>query len=331
MINFGSKLKELRLAKGKSQKDLAEYLNISFQSVSKWESGIHYPDVFLLEKIANYFDVGVEYFFDSAKTQKKEKVFEEIETTINVNSTIVTWTDFIYNNTIAPVAELDKTRHCAGNRYLKTHPGPKDYLIIAVDKNNKICFFGLHYNNHIPTCGPDWCFYSKSGEEGKNNPCLIIEDSYFKSDARKKNYFGFEFVIPQGGFLINIPIMSIEHRNILSFLLPKDVLKFALKEFPYLKNDYNGKNLFRGILLPNELNHCNVYLKDNKIIFEKDFVETDKPSTEKKDEKIEELEQRIEALEERIEKYQMMIDELESMVSDCESRIYDLEDRIDED
>ena len=323
MLNFGSKLKELRLAKGESQKNLAEYLNISFQSVSKWESGVHYPDVFLLEKIANYYGVGVEYFFDSKGIKKQEKVYEEIETKVNVSSTIVTWTDFMHNNTIAPTAELDKTRHCAGNRYLKTHPGPKDYLIIAVDKDNKICFFGLHYNNHIPTCGPDWCFYSKSGEDEKNNPCIIIEDNYYNSETRKKNYFGFEFVIPQGGFLINIPIMSIEHKKILSFLLPKDVLKFALKEFPYLKNDYNGKNLFRGILLPNELNHCSVYLKDNKIVFEKIDDEINTPNIENKNEYLEALEQRIEALEEKIEKYQMVIDYLESVVTDLESRIDD--------
>lgn len=27
---------------------------------------------------------------------------------------------------------IDETRYCAGNRFIKTHPGPKGYLIVSI-------------------------------------------------------------------------------------------------------------------------------------------------------------------------------------------------------
>ena len=40
MKDFGKKLKELRQKNNESQKELAEKLNITFQSISKWEQGV---------------------------------------------------------------------------------------------------------------------------------------------------------------------------------------------------------------------------------------------------------------------------------------------------
>ena len=37
-MQFGERLKELRSAKGMTQKDLAEKINISPQAVSRWEN-----------------------------------------------------------------------------------------------------------------------------------------------------------------------------------------------------------------------------------------------------------------------------------------------------
>lgn len=39
-MKFADKLQELRKAQGLSQEDLAERLNVSRQSVSKWETGV---------------------------------------------------------------------------------------------------------------------------------------------------------------------------------------------------------------------------------------------------------------------------------------------------
>lgn len=51
---------ELRKEKGATQSELAEYLGVTFQSVSKWENGITMPDISLLPMIADYFQVSVD-------------------------------------------------------------------------------------------------------------------------------------------------------------------------------------------------------------------------------------------------------------------------------
>jgi len=43
VMNFSVKLQTLRKEKGMSQEKLAEFLGVSRQSVSKWESGQSYP------------------------------------------------------------------------------------------------------------------------------------------------------------------------------------------------------------------------------------------------------------------------------------------------
>lgn len=53
-------LKALRKVKGVTQKELAEALNISFQTISKWENGITMPDITFLPPLAEYFGVELE-------------------------------------------------------------------------------------------------------------------------------------------------------------------------------------------------------------------------------------------------------------------------------
>lgn len=56
-LPIGDKLKALRSAQHITQEKLAEALNVSCQSVSRWELRICYPDIELLPAIANYFSV----------------------------------------------------------------------------------------------------------------------------------------------------------------------------------------------------------------------------------------------------------------------------------
>ena len=56
-LNIGENIKELRHKKGITQDQLAAVLDVSNQSVSRWELGICYPDIELLPVIANYFNV----------------------------------------------------------------------------------------------------------------------------------------------------------------------------------------------------------------------------------------------------------------------------------
>lgn len=51
---------ELRKNKGISQQELATVLGVAYQTVSKWETNVTFPDITLLPQLAQYFDVTVD-------------------------------------------------------------------------------------------------------------------------------------------------------------------------------------------------------------------------------------------------------------------------------
>lgn len=53
-------LKKYRVSKNLTQEDVAEYLNVTPQSVSKWERGDCYPDITFLPALANIFETSVD-------------------------------------------------------------------------------------------------------------------------------------------------------------------------------------------------------------------------------------------------------------------------------
>lgn len=53
-------LKKYRLLKNLTQEDIAEMLNITPQSVSKWERGESYPDITFLPALANIFETSID-------------------------------------------------------------------------------------------------------------------------------------------------------------------------------------------------------------------------------------------------------------------------------
>lgn len=79
-MNIGSIIKELRQKKKMSQEELAEYLGVSTQAVSRWETSVSYPDIILLPLIANVFNVTVDYLLGTDKF-KNDKIAEEINET----------------------------------------------------------------------------------------------------------------------------------------------------------------------------------------------------------------------------------------------------------
>lgn len=60
MLYLSENLKKNRISKNLTQEDVAEYLNITPQSVSKWERGDCYPDITFLPALANIFETSVD-------------------------------------------------------------------------------------------------------------------------------------------------------------------------------------------------------------------------------------------------------------------------------
>ena len=75
-MEFNNKLYELRKQKGLSQEELANRLNVSRQTVSKWEVGESSPDMEKLVAISELFDISLdELVLD--KAVKKDEVSEQ--------------------------------------------------------------------------------------------------------------------------------------------------------------------------------------------------------------------------------------------------------------
>lgn len=74
-------LKQLRLQKGLSQQALADKLDISQQSVYKYENQITEPNIDMLKNIANFFDISVDYLIGYSSC--RHKIEEVQETDLN--------------------------------------------------------------------------------------------------------------------------------------------------------------------------------------------------------------------------------------------------------
>ena len=79
-MNIGETIKRLRRQKDMTQEQLAEYLNISPQAVSRWEINSTLPDITLVPMLANIFDVSSDTLLGidiDAKEKRIETIVKE--------------------------------------------------------------------------------------------------------------------------------------------------------------------------------------------------------------------------------------------------------------
>lgn len=74
---IGTFLQVLRKEKGLTQEQLAEYLNTSRRTISRWETGRNMPDLDLLIELSDYYDVELRELLDGER--KSEKMNNELE------------------------------------------------------------------------------------------------------------------------------------------------------------------------------------------------------------------------------------------------------------
>ena len=60
MVYLSENLRKYRILKNLTQEDVAAFLGITPQSVSKWERGESYPDITLLPALANVFETSID-------------------------------------------------------------------------------------------------------------------------------------------------------------------------------------------------------------------------------------------------------------------------------
>lgn len=78
MNNIGNKIKELRRKHDMTQEKLADYLGVSYQSVSKWETGVTSPDLSLIVPLARLFKVTTDELFGVNCENERRTELDEI-------------------------------------------------------------------------------------------------------------------------------------------------------------------------------------------------------------------------------------------------------------
>ena len=68
-----NKLEEIRKAKGITQEELANALEVSRQTVGSLENGRYNPSIILAFKIAHFFDVSIEEVFIYEEDQNEDE------------------------------------------------------------------------------------------------------------------------------------------------------------------------------------------------------------------------------------------------------------------
>ena len=76
-MTLGEKIKKLRGEKGLTQKDLANQVHVTFQTVSKWEKNENEPDVSTLRELAKLFECSMDYLLSEDDSKKEESAPEE--------------------------------------------------------------------------------------------------------------------------------------------------------------------------------------------------------------------------------------------------------------
>ena len=189
-MNIGNQIKSLRLEKKVRQEEVAEYLGVSTQAVSKWETGASTPDITLLPNIATYFGVSIDELF----ALPEEAQFERIENMLSRERSLHpdTFAQAVRFLNAQIVKDANNVRTYENLAYLYNHRATSDHAqaaeyakqVLALDPNNKggwVAF--LEANNGV--CGDEWY----------DNHFTVIQ--YFKDFLQKnpKNFYGLYAVI----------------------------------------------------------------------------------------------------------------------------------------
>lgn len=76
-MNIGEKIYNLRKKKNMSQEDLASVLNVSRQTISKWETGESNPDIDKIVPLCNFFEISTDEFLKGKDITYERKITKE--------------------------------------------------------------------------------------------------------------------------------------------------------------------------------------------------------------------------------------------------------------
>lgn len=160
-MNIGKQIRMYRLQKKVKQEELASYLGVSTQAVSKWETENSVPDIALLPEIAIYFGVSIDDLFQfSHKAQ-----FERIDNMLWNENRIkhenfkqaVAFLEGVIREEPGNVTAYEYLADLYNHRAKSDHEKASEYAKIVLERNPDskrgwVAF--LEANNGV--CGDEW-------------------------------------------------------------------------------------------------------------------------------------------------------------------------------
>lgn len=190
IMNIGNQIKSLRLEKKVRQEEVAEYLGVSTQAVSKWETGASTPDIALLPGIATYFGVSIDELFILPEETQYERIKNMLSHERCIHPEMFTQTVRFLNEQIVKdanhVRAYEKLAYLYNHRAASDHAKASEYAkrVLELEPDSKdgwVAF--LEANNGV--CGDEWY----------DNHFTVIQ--YFKEFLQKnpKNFQGLYAII----------------------------------------------------------------------------------------------------------------------------------------
>ena len=160
-MEIGKQIKILRLAKGVTQEELAEYLGVSFQAVSKWETETSTPDIALLPNIAIFFGITIDELFhipNEAEFERIENMFWH-ERRINPEtfSHCIRFLEGVLQNAPNNIRAYACLAYLYNHRAKSDHETASEYAkkVLLLDPKEKAGWVAfLEANNGV--CGDEW-------------------------------------------------------------------------------------------------------------------------------------------------------------------------------
>lgn len=138
--SVGERLLQLRNQKGMTQEDLAEYLNVSRQSVSKWELNKTLPDVEKLMQLSELYEVTLDYLV------KGIEPVEESEATLDEKSVDEVRNVGIHqSDDLAQDTQLEKLQEDSGFE-MAVH---RIVFLLAMVVSGILCLCGFIFSGRI--------------------------------------------------------------------------------------------------------------------------------------------------------------------------------------
>ena len=88
-MEIDKKITKLRKDRNMTQKELADFLNVTDKAVSRWESGVGNPEIELIPKIAKIFNVSTDYLLTDSNDKGNNKKIVSCKNNISLKATLL--------------------------------------------------------------------------------------------------------------------------------------------------------------------------------------------------------------------------------------------------